>query len=151
MRAGECRIKNSALRLLWMAKRKVHSKVFIEKSIKKSNHQGWLYCFDTMTADSIGFPKCLFYFLPCPTRRKEQVLVSSEPFDMLKLLCRILTISLRRKPRPLGRRGCQERRKTTQAERKSPESEKIPDFYLGCFIKRLQNNLCLRRLGYSSI
>jgi len=41
MRAGECRIKNSALRSLCRAKRKVYSKVFIEKSIKKSNHQGW--------------------------------------------------------------------------------------------------------------
>jgi len=43
MRTGECRIENSALQLLRMAKRKVHSKVkvFIEKSIKKSNHQGW--------------------------------------------------------------------------------------------------------------
>ena len=41
MRAGECRIGNSALRLLCMAKRNVHRKVFIEKSIKKSNHQGW--------------------------------------------------------------------------------------------------------------
>jgi len=56
---------------------------------------------------------------------------NSALLDMLKLLWRILTISLRRKPRPLGRRGCQERRKIAQAERKSPESEKIPDFYLG--------------------
>jgi len=41
MRAGECRIENSALRLLCRAKRKVHSEVFIEKSIKKSNHESW--------------------------------------------------------------------------------------------------------------
>ena len=72
-------------------------------------------------------------FLALSTRRKEQVFVSSEPFDMLKLLCRILTISLRRKPRPLEGRGCRDRRKIAQAERKSPESEKIPDFYLAFF------------------
>ena len=43
MRAGECRIENSTVRLLCRAKSKVHSKVkvFIEKSIKKSNHQRW--------------------------------------------------------------------------------------------------------------